>query len=82
MFSPTVVRTRNLRQKVERGKITGSEATARFPRASCFKKPTRSVPEIWGHMYDVLAWSAKGTKTGTINQIPVELRKARKIFSK
>jgi hypothetical protein len=53
---------RNLRQKVERGKITGSESTTRFPRASCFEKPTRSVPEIWGCMYEVLARSAKGTK--------------------
>jgi hypothetical protein len=54
--------TRYLWQKAERGKITGSESTTRFPRASGFKKPTRSVPEIWGHMYDVLAWSAKGTR--------------------
>ncbi len=29
--------------------------TTRFPRASCFEKPTRSVPETWGCMYDVLA---------------------------
>jgi hypothetical protein len=59
---PTDVRTRNLRQKAERGKKTGSEATTRFPRASCFKKPTRSMPETWGRMYDVLARSAKGTR--------------------
>jgi hypothetical protein len=51
----------NLWQKMERGKITGSESTTRFPRVSCFKKPTHSVPEIWGRMYDVLAWSATGT---------------------
>jgi hypothetical protein len=36
--------------KAEKGKFTGSEATTRFPRASCFKKPTRSVPETWGRM--------------------------------
>jgi hypothetical protein len=24
-------------------------------QASCFKKPTCSVPETWGRMYDVLA---------------------------
>jgi hypothetical protein len=53
---------RNLRRMAERGKITVSESTTRFPRVSCFEKPTRSVPEIWGRMYDVLAQSAKGTK--------------------
>ncbi len=45
MFSPMDVCTRNLRQKAEKRKFTGSEATTRFPRASCFEKPTRSVPE-------------------------------------
>jgi hypothetical protein len=59
---PKDVCTRNFRQKAERGKITGSESTTRFPQASCFKKCTRSVPEIWGRMYDVLARSAKGTR--------------------
>jgi hypothetical protein len=59
---PTDICTRNLRQKAERGKKTGSEATTRFLRASCFKKPMLSVPEIWGCMYDVLARSAKGTR--------------------
>jgi hypothetical protein len=54
--------TRNLRRKVERGKITGSESTTRFPRESCLEKPTRSVPEIWERMHKVLAQSAKGTK--------------------
>jgi hypothetical protein len=62
MFSPTDVRSRNLRQKAEKGKFTGSEASTRFPRASCFEKPTHSVPETWGHMYDILALSANGTR--------------------
>jgi hypothetical protein len=62
VFSPTDVRTRNLQQKAEKGKFTSSEATTRFRQASCFKKPTRSVPETWGRMYVVLAWSAKGTR--------------------
>ncbi len=43
------------RKKAEKGKFTGSDATARFPRASCFEKPTCSVPETWGRMYHVLA---------------------------
>jgi hypothetical protein len=47
---------------VERGKFTGSEATTRSPRVSCFEKPTRYVPETWGCMYDILAWSANGTR--------------------
>jgi hypothetical protein len=42
VFSPTDICTRNLWRKAETGKITGSESTTRFPRASCFEKPTRS----------------------------------------
>jgi hypothetical protein len=42
-------------KKVEKEKFNGSEATTRFPRASCFEKPAHSVPETWGHLYDVLA---------------------------
>ncbi len=59
---PTDICTRNLWQKAERGKITSSELTTRFPRLSCFKKLTCSVPEKLEHMYDILSWSAKGTK--------------------
>ncbi len=70
--------TRNLWQKAEKGKFTGSEATVRFPQASCFKKPMRSVPETWGIMYDVLARSANGTRNGTRNWIPMQPRKAQK----
>jgi hypothetical protein len=79
VISPTDVCTRNLRQKAEKGKFTGSEATTRFPRAFCFKKPTQSVPETWGHMYDVLARSANGTRNRTRNWIPVQPKKAQKI---
>jgi hypothetical protein len=77
-FSPTDVRMRNLWQKPERGKITGRESTTKFPRASCFEKPTHSVPEIWGLMYNVLAWSANCTRNGTRNWIPVQPRKAQR----
>jgi hypothetical protein len=69
---------RNLRQKAERGKITGSESTTRFPQASCFKKPMRSVPEIWGCMYDILAWSAKGTKKRDKKLDPLAAKKGAK----
>ena len=78
MFSPMDVHSRNLGQKAEKGKFNGSDATTRFPRASCFEKPTRSVPETWGRMYNVLAWSANGTRNGTRNWIPVQPRKARR----
>jgi hypothetical protein len=57
---PMDICTRNLWQKVERGKITGSESATRFLRASCFEKPMHSVPEIWGFMYNILPWSANG----------------------
>ncbi len=70
--------SRNLQQKAEKGKFTGSEATTRFPRASGFKKPMRSVPETWGRMCDVLAWSANGTRNGTRSWIPVQPRKAQR----
>ncbi len=73
MFAPETFGKRR-----KRGKFTGSEATTRFPQASCFEKPTRSVPEIWGHVYDVLAWSANGIRNGTRNWIPVQPRKAQK----
>ncbi len=77
MFAPE---TFSKRQKGEN--FTGSESTTRFPRASCFKKPTCSVPEIWGRMYDVLAQSANGTRNGTRNWIPVQPRKgAKKLVS-
>ncbi len=46
--------------------------------ASCFEKPMHSVPEILGHMYDIPARSAKGTRNGTRNWIPVQPRKARR----
>jgi hypothetical protein len=44
-------------------------------KASCFKKPMRSVPEIWGCMYNVLPRSAKGTRNVMRNQIPMQPRK-------
>ncbi len=46
-------------------------------KKSCFEKPTHYVPEIWGRMYDVPARSAKGTRNGTRNWIPMQPRKAR-----
>ncbi len=75
---PMDIRTQNLWQKAERGKIAGSKLTTRFPRASCFEKPTRSVPETWGRMYDILPWSDKGIRNGTRNWIPVQPRKAQR----
>ncbi len=78
MFSPTDVCSRNLRQKAEKRKFTGSEATTRFPQAACLEKPTHSVPETWGCMYDILAWSAKGTRNGTRTWIPMQPRKAQR----
>ncbi len=44
-----------LSAEAEKGNLNGSDATTRFPRVSCFEKPTRLVPETWGRMYDVLA---------------------------
>ena len=75
---PKDVCMRNLWQKAERGEITSSESTTRFPQVSCFEKPIRSVPEIWGHMYDVPARTAKGTRNGTRTWIPVQPRKVQR----
>ena len=47
-------------------------------KASCFEKPTCTLPEIWGCMYNVLPRSAKGTRSGMRNRIPVQPRKAQK----
>ncbi len=55
MFSPMDVHSRHLPQKVEKGKFNGSDATTRFPASVLLEEPTRSVPETWGRMYDVLA---------------------------
>jgi hypothetical protein len=65
VFSPTDICSRNLRKKAEKGKFAGNEGTTRFPQAPWFEKPMRSVPETWGCMYNVLAWSANGTRNGT-----------------
>jgi hypothetical protein len=54
-----------------------SETFGERQKASCFEKPIHSVPEIWGRMYNVLHHSAKGTRNGTRNWIPVQPRKAR-----
>ncbi len=51
------------------------ETFGKRQKASCFDKPMHSVPEIWGRMYDVPAWSARGTRNGTRNLIPVQPRK-------
>ncbi len=59
-----------------------SETFGERRKASCFEKPTHSVPEIWGHMYDVLPRSAKGTRNRTRNWIPMQPRKgAKKLVS-
>ncbi len=55
-----------------------SEIFGERQKASCFEKPTCSVPEIWGRMYDVLPRSAKGTRNRTRNQIPCSRDKARR----
>ncbi len=55
-----------------------SETFSKRRKASCFNKPMHSVPEIWGHMYNVLPRSAKGTRNGTRNWIPVQLRRVQK----
>jgi hypothetical protein len=75
---PIDVCVRSLWQKVKRGKITGGEATTRFPVAFCFKKPTCPVPGILGRMCNLLAQSAKGMRNRTRNQIHVQPRKARR----
>ena len=57
---PTDVCTRNLRRKAE---------------SVLLQETTRAVLEIWGHMYDVLPHSAKGTRNGMRNRIPMQPRK-------
>ncbi len=55
----TDIHMRNLWQKAEWGKKTGTDSSTRFPRASFFEK-ARDVCQ--GRMYDVLLWSTKGIR--------------------
>jgi hypothetical protein len=57
-------------------RLFASETFGKRQKASCLEKPTRSVPEIWGRMYDVLPRSAKGTRNGMRNWLPMQPRKA------
>ena len=57
---PMDVHTRNLRRKAE---------------SVLLRETPHAVHEIWGRMYDVLPRSAKGTRNGTRNRIPVQPRK-------
>ncbi len=41
-----------------------SETFGKRRKASCFEKPMRSAPEIWGCIYNALPCSAKGTRNG------------------
>ncbi len=55
MFRSMEVHSRRLPQGSERRKRACSAATTRFHDCLAFEKPTRSVPETWERMYDVLA---------------------------
>jgi hypothetical protein len=57
---PMDVCTRNLRQKVV---------------SVLLRETSHAVLKIWGRMYDILPHSAKGTRNGTRNRIPVQPRK-------
>jgi hypothetical protein len=58
------------------------ETFGKRPKVSCLKKPKHAGPEIWGCMYNVLPYSAKGTRNRTRNWIPVQPKKvAKKLVS-
>jgi hypothetical protein len=78
---PMDICMRNLQQKAEKGQNTGSESTTKFPQASCFEKPTHSVPEIWGRMYNVQLRVPKVQETGQKIGFPCS-QKRRKEISK
>ncbi len=60
---PMDVCTRNLRQKAE---------------SVLLRETPRAVHETLGRIYDVLPRSAKGTRNGMRNQIPMQPRKGTK----
>jgi hypothetical protein len=63
-------------------RIFTPETFGKRQKVSSFKKTTRSVPEIWGRMYNVPARSAKVTRNEAGNWIPVQPRKdAKKVVS-
>ncbi len=51
------------------------ETFGKRQKASYFEKALHAVHEIWGRMYGVLPHSAKGTRNGMRNRIPVQPRK-------
>ncbi len=73
MFAPE---TFGERQKGERSQVVSLLPGSRKHLA--LRNPLRSVPEIKGCMHDLLAYSAKGTRKGTRNQIPVQTRKVQR----
>ncbi len=62
----------------KRENFTGCESTTRFPRKSCFEKPTCSVPKTWGRMYNVPAWSAKVQEMGWEIWFPFSQERSRR----
>jgi hypothetical protein len=75
MFSPMDVHSRHLPLKAEKGKFNGSDATTRFPRASCFERPTRSVPETWGaHVQYTSAKKLVSSNFAKILEIATKIR--------
>ncbi len=55
MFSPTDVHIRRFPQKADKRKLRVMMLLPDSNERLVFKKPTRSVPETRGRMYDVLA---------------------------
>ncbi len=74
---PTDICMRNLRQKAEWGKKTGTNSCTRFPRASCFKKCVMCVRNMGAHVQRGTR-RTKGIKKGMRNWIPVQPRKAQR----
>ncbi len=69
--------TRNLWQKAEQGKKTGTDSSTRFPRASCFKKKHHVCQKYGG---TCMTWYLENQryKIGMRNQTPAQQRKARR----
>jgi hypothetical protein len=55
MSGPTDVHSRRLPQGTEKRKLKVVRLLPGSHERLAFEKPTRSVPETWGRMYNVLA---------------------------
>jgi hypothetical protein len=75
MFSPTDVHSRCFPQKAEKGKVNSSDATTRFPRASCFLEThTFCTRNMGAHVQCTSAKKLVSTNFAKILKVATKIR--------